>query len=134
MGEVRVRVDEIIGETEDVIRLFKEGGLDLSHIVKTKKEIKVPNWMIYLFHSLFVGLLVLALSIGSGYETISIILSLIALCVAFLNVALVYAKWERMPLLAIAVLAHISAICLAYGIYSIGDILEQAEEVIKHVK
>lgn len=134
MGEVRVRVDEIIGETEDVIRLCKEGGLDLSHIVKTKKEIKVPNWSLYVFHTLFIILLISSLCISNENEKISIALSLLALGVAFLNIALVYAKWEKIALLIISAAAHAALIGVAYGIYSIGDILEQAEEAIKYVK
>lgn len=134
MGEVRVRVDEIIGETEDVIRLFKEGGLDLSQIVKTKKEIKVPNWSLYVSHTLFIILLISSLCVSDENGKISIALSLLALGIAFLSIALVYAKWEKIALLIISAFAHIALIGVAYGIYSIGDILEQAEEAIKYVK
>ena len=130
MGEVRIRVDEIIGETEDVIRLCKEGGLELDRIVKTNKKIKVPTWTLYAFPILFILSLCLVIFINNSYVRLKIALSIIALALTFINVGLVYAKWEKQPLLWISIIAHIALVGLTYGVYTIEDVIRKAEDVV----
>lgn len=130
MGNVHVKVDEIIGDTEDVIRLCKEGGLDLSRIVKTNKKIDVPSWALYVFPLLFLASLCGTIFISNEYAKVKIVLSLIALALSFVNTALVYAKWERQPLLWVTIIAHLALIGVTYGVYSIEDVVKKAEDVI----
>ena len=79
MGEVRIKVDEIIGETDDVIRLCKEGGLDLSRIVKTKNKINVPKWALLTFPILFLLCNFGTILRGGNNEKIIVVFNILAL-------------------------------------------------------
>ena len=134
MGEVRIMVDEIIGDTEDVIRLCKEGGLELGRIVKTNKKINVPLWTLYVFPILFIISLCGTIFINDDCIKFKIALSLIALALSFVNTGIVYAKWEKQPLLWVTLVAHLVMIGVTYEVYTIEDVIKKAEDVITNTK
>lgn len=124
MGEIDL--NGLKGDVEDITRLFKDNDLDLGRFIKSPKKINVPNWMMYLFPSLFIASLIAAVFIGNSNSKALILISLFSILVGSINTAIVYAKWEKPWLVWISIIAHVILIAIAFDVMSLEEVINKA--------
>lgn len=133
MGEIDF--NGLKGDVEDITKLFKDNDLDLGRYIKSPKKINVPNWLLCICPALFMTTLIVAIFIGCEDAKVMILLSVFSILFGAIDIAVVYAKWEKPWFVWISIVTHIALIAVAFNIMSLEDIINKADDISsKYVK
>lgn len=132
MGKIKVR--DIEGSNEDVVRFFNESGLDIGDYINSARKIKIPLWSIISTSALFFVTICIITILGSGYEKLRNILILFSIALAFLNLCIVYMAWKNKTIAGIIALAEIILFSISLNIYSPKEVVKKIEDKISNSK
>lgn len=132
MGKIKVR--DIEGSNEDVVRFFNESGLDIADYINSARKIKIPLWSIISTSALFFVTICIIAILDSEYEKLRNILILFSIALAFLNLCIVYMAWKNKTIAGIIALAEIILFSISLNIYTPKEVVKKVEDKISNSK
>lgn len=130
----RIKLKDIEGSNEDVVKFFNESGLDIGDYINSARKIKIPLWSIILTSVLFFVTICVIAVLNSEYEKLRAILILFSIALAFLNLCIVYMAWKNKTITGIIALAEIILFSISLNIYTPKEVVKKIEDKISNSK